>query len=342
MMRKIICTILAFVLAAGLCACGSGSGETKGASDTKENDTTTTTASSQQEAEDGEFPTGQDYDDLMNGLNSLTGDDDRLGVEYFKFPEVSKFSELPDASVWTKMGMIDLTPSEYENGNIYDDGTTIVEGLWNGFAIECDCSEDAFKELVNKLWEAGYRGVACGNGEIADAEDLDDVFDSYDNEYVAFYNYDGWTLCAYLEYYDWDNNMLAGVYDAKTMINNYENLRQWPSISWNVTAEAAPSGGIDSVGSDFCGNWGDYEKTDYYGTDTYSAYIIYAYNVTRQQFESYAESLSQRDGLYVEEEYYEDMWENWSAYYEDENPNGFYYFYFGYCEALGMVYWNFE
>ena len=77
------------------------------------------------------------------------------------------------------MGMIDLTPDEYENGAIYDDGAVLTEGFWNGFVYECESAEESYEKLINKVWDAGYRGEPIGNGTIVEADEIDDLIGEY-------------------------------------------------------------------------------------------------------------------------------------------------------------------
>ena len=78
----------------------------------------------------------------------------------------------PISGSWTEMGMIDLTPKDCENGKIYDDGSIVLDGMWNGFSIECDSSREAFEDLIGRLWDAGYRGIPVGNGVIVEADSV--------------------------------------------------------------------------------------------------------------------------------------------------------------------------
>jgi|GEM_PF-3267950 len=331
-MKKRLALALALMMLLSLAACG---GTGTGAS---------SAAQSSAASAGGSSITSQDYENAMSGLNLLTQKDDRLGKEYYQFPAVTKYAELPDPAVWTQMGMIDLTPKGCEKGSIYDDGTVILDGMWNGFSIECDCSWEAYEELIGRLWDAGYRGVPVGNGVIVEADKFEDVYDSFEKKYGAFYEHDGWTLFVEANYYEWSGQSLCGVVDAKTMTKDREELVEWPKIDWSVTAAGAPKNGLASVGSDFHGNWGDYEIKDYNGSYTTSRYLVYAQNVSASEFESYTEKLSKQDGIYVEADYFEDEWENWSIYYADDNKKaeGFWYVGLGYCEKANMVCWLWE
>ena len=289
--------------------------------------------------------TGEDYDEMMKALDQLSGGaDERLGKEYYRFPVVTTWSELPDASVWKEMGMIDLTPDEYNEGMVYDDGTTIIDGMWNGFTISCNgTSKETFKRIVQKLWDAGYRGVPVGNGTIVEADGLEDVYHEYDNLYLAVYEHDGWLLAVNAVFYEpWDEesdgSVLLGVYDAKTMVSDYPDLRVWPKIDWSVTKEAVPPDlNLKQLGSDLHGNWGEFEIQDYYDTYTYETYEIYAYNVKKSEFENYLNDIESQ-GYSPDFEDEGESWQAWYVYYRDYY-NNFYGFYLYYNEKAGEVCW---
>ena len=343
-MKKIIALLLALLIAASFIACGKDDKADGSAGKPETGSVSTGKDEGKQDEgkseDDLHMPEGQEYDDMMAGLNALVGEDDRLGKEYYKFPAVSTYSSLPDPSVWTEMGMIDLTPKDCENGKIYDDGSIVLDGTWNGFSIECDSSREAFEDLINRLWDAGYRGIPVGNGVIVEADSMDEVYDDFDDRYLAFYEHDGWLLCVDVSFYEWDNGIHAGVIDAKTMTNDYENLIVWPKLDWKVTRAGAPAGGLDSLGSDLHGNWGEYEVKEYNGSYTVDMYIAYASGVTAADFEAYVQKLSGRDDVYADAYGEEDGWETWFVYYNEPNPDGFGFLELSYCEKAGMVCWE--
>ena len=267
-----------------------------------------------------------DYDKMMGALNSLVKSDTRLGTEYFKFPPVTSWSKLPDASVWQNMGMIDLTPDEYENGAIYDDGAVLTEGFWNGFVYECESAEESYEKLINKVWDAGYRGEPIGNGTIVEADEIDDLI-GYDNEFNAFYEFKGFKLCVNIKYSSWSGKLYAGIYDAKTMIKDYPMLEELPKVNWSLAKEALPKGGLDSIGTDLHGRWDDTEK------------VIYSYNVSRNQFNTYIDKLSKRGDLYTEIYEEGDSWEEWFVYYSEPVSDSYNGLSVYYNEKANMVCW---
>lgn len=336
--KRVASALLAALLLLCLAGCGGKTG-TPAPSGTKPDAADTTTPAGS--GKDGSI-TPEQYNDAMNALDLLTGEDERLGKEFFKFPAVTNYSELPDPSVWTEMGMIDLTPEDCESGSIYDDGTTILDGMWNGYTIECKSSREAYEALIHRIWDAGYRGIPAGNGVIIEADSFDEVYDDYLMNFGAFYEYEGWTLYVEANYYEWDDNILCGVVDAKTMINDHEELIEWAPIRWEVTAPGAPKSGLEPIGSDFHGIWGEYEVKEYNGNYMTDRHLVYATGVSPADFAAYTEKLDAQEGVYVEADYEEHGWEDWSVYYEEENADGYWYVSLGYCEKAGMVCWSWD
>ncbi|MDR3277170.1 MAG: hypothetical protein LBT12_00200, partial [Oscillospiraceae bacterium] len=48
--------------------------------------------------------------------------------EGYHFPQVDSMREWPPAAVWTELGLPDMTPDKMEDGEIYNDGNTHIDG----------------------------------------------------------------------------------------------------------------------------------------------------------------------------------------------------------------------
>ena len=286
------------------------------------------------------------YDDMMNALSQLSGEEDAdVWKTHFKFPKCTSWSEWPGADTWKAMGMIDIQPKGCDFAKVQDDGQYLIDGIWNGFFVECQCDDGELQRISQELWDAGYRGVPVGDGAIAEADSIDDVLEISEysrNEYLAFYEFNGYILCVNVELHTWDNSIEVGIYDALTMTNTYENLVKNPSVDKSKAKEAFPTGTeIELIGSDFTGRWGKYNSGTESNPYESENYFMYSRNVTKDQWEKYYEGLQSISGVYCDG-YDEDGWEGAWLYYDNANSNGFGCVYIGYCEKAGLMYYGFE
>ena len=286
------------------------------------------------------------YDDMMNALSQLSGEEDAdVWKTHFKFPKCTSWSEWPSADTWKAMGMIDIQPKGCDFAKVQDDGQYLIDGIWNGFFVECQCDDGELQRISQQLWDAGYRGVPVGDGAIAEADSIDDVLEISEyskNEYLAFYEFNGYILCVNVELHTWDNSIEVGIYDALTMTNSYENLVKNPSVDKSKAKEGFPTGTeIELIGSDFTGKWGKYNEGTEANPYMTEHYYMYSRNVTKAQWDKYYEGLQSLSGVYCDG-YDEDGWEGAWLYYDNANSNGFGCAYIGYCEKAGLMYYAFE
>ena len=283
------------------------------------------------------------YDDMMNALNQIGGSNDEKLKDYYKFPKCTKWSEWPDADTWKAMGMIDIQPKGCDFAKVEDDGHIYLEGTWNGYYASCQCDDGEFVNITQQLWDAGYRGIPAGDGVVIEADSIDDIrkISEWSNtEFHAFYEQDGWVLCIEVEWHSWDHTIQVGIYDAKTMYNTYPDLQKYPSIDKSKASEGFPDQGLELIGTDFTGMWGEYNEGTESNPYMVEKYFMYSRNVTPDQWEAYRSKLDARTDIYCDG-YGENGWDGIDIYYEKANSKGYTNAYVAYCEKAGLVYYGF-
>lgn len=283
------------------------------------------------------------YDDLMNALGMLGGNDEEKMKDYYKFPKCTKWSEWPTADTWKAMGMIDIQPKGCDFAKVQDDGQTYLEGFWNGYYATCQCNDDEFVNITQRLWDAGYRGKPIGDGIVIDADSIDDIREISEwanTDYHAFYEHDGWLLCIQVEWHSWDHSIEVGIYDAKTMYNSYPELEKNPPIDKSKAEEGFPNQGLELIGSDFTGLWGEYNEGTESDPYMVEKHFMYSRNVTPDQWDAYRSKLDARTDIYCDG-YGEDGWDGIDVYYEKANSNGYTNAYISYCEKAGLMFYGF-
>lgn len=329
-MKKILAFVLALLMVMSMTACGKSSEEQPAPDNTGKPAGTEKTEPAPENEKTGDSSLDIDMNEAMDALDTLVGEDENMGTKYYKFPKATDYEAWPDTSVWESMGMIDLTPRTCENGSIYNDGQYYTEGLgmWNGFSAKCTCGEGDLEELMQRLWDAGYRGEFVGDGVFIEADDMYDLYDEYDG-YGAYYEYDGWVLYVNISPSSYNNGVYCAVYDALTMEDWYEP--ELPKISWPSAAQQKMAVDIGGIGSSFEGVWKD--DPDMYYSDCHR---IYAKNISKDQFDSYIEKVSAMNGV----SYYEsDCDEGWSAYDIACDSDYSYWISVQYCEKAQLVLW---
>ena len=213
--------------------------------------------------------------------------------EGYPFPKVETWREWP-GSVWAELGLPDLTPDEYENGEVYNDGGVHIEGYSDSFVAQCNTEPESFDALAQTLWDAGVRGVHAGGGIIVQAEALDWLLEDDPNYrwFHGIYEHKGDLMEVYLQYTNgWDTLLWVGV----TYLPSDPDFEVWDSMSW-------PSGKIE----DFTGvNWpspggkirGKIVEDDDYGSEIQ----LMVEGLSQSEFDSYLEKLSNLDGLYLDD-----------------------------------------
>lgn len=342
-MKWLLTILLAVLMVLSLAACGgsggstTGSGSGSGTAGSAANSGTTGSGSGAGKAEtssDGgktETPPADiDLNEAMSALDALLGEDENMGTKYYKFPKAADYETWPDTSVWESMGMIDLTPRTCENGSIYNDGQYYTEGLgmWNGYSAKCVCGEGDLEDLMQRLWDAGYRGMCVGDGIIIDADDMYDLYDE-DDGYGAFYEYDGWVLYVEISPSSWDGGVYCAVYDALTMDGWYEP--ELPKVAWPSAAQQKMPGDVGGIGSKYDGIWDD-DSEDYYS----DCHCLYAKDISKAQFDAYIEKVSAMDGVYCG---WSDCDEGWEAYDIAYDSDYSYWISVSYCEKAQLVMW---
>jgi hypothetical protein len=231
-MKKAITLALAFVMALSLSlltACGGGDSNGGGSSTTPPANSGTTTTPPADNT-----PSGGVSDDELNDAWEQAKDwahEQGPDGEGYHFPQVENIREWPPATVWTELGLPELTPDKLENGEIYNDGNTHVDGYSDTFAAQCNTDEAAFTALAQKLWDAGIKGTNIGGGRVIPAEDIEWLIDDDPNYlwYRAYYEHNGDLMQVYLQYTNgWDNILWVGV----TYAPSDPDFEQYPEISW--------------------------------------------------------------------------------------------------------------
>lgn len=174
--------------------------------------------------------------------------------EGYHFPEVESMREWPPSSFWAAVGLPELTPDNMENGEIYNDGNTHVDGYSDTFVAKCDTEEASFQALAQKLWDAGYKHIDVGGGNLMPAEDIEWLL-SEDGNYLwfrAYYVYEGDIMEVYLQYTNgWDTILWVGV----TYAPSDPDFEQWPKVNWpgaeikGITGVDLPNPGGTAYGS---------------------------------------------------------------------------------------------
>lgn len=276
-MKRLLIFALVVILALSLAACGN-------AKDAVQNAVKDALPGSQNggatQSDEGDI-SEEDWDKMQDWAHAQGWDG-----EGYRFPQVDSMREWPSSSIWAELGLPDMMPDKMENGEVYNDGNTHIDGYSDAFVAECESDDDSFHALAKMLWDAGIKGVNPGNGNIIPAEDMDWLIEDDPNYlwYRAYYEHKGDIMEVYLQKMNgWGDSLWVGVVFAPSD-PNFEWMQK---ISWPASEIKAIAGvDLPNPGGTIYGN----VVTD----DDWPTVELIIEDVSQADYESYVQNL--KDG----------------------------------------------